>query len=75
MRVRDRYLLVGDQVFKRDLGGFILNDGAALVAVFFLHLFQLFDDDAAELLLRGQNGFVLGDAVANLAQLFQNLFG
>ena len=46
--------------------------GAALVAVFLLDLFQLFDDDAAQLLLAAQNRFVLGNAAANLGQLFQD---
>ena len=69
---RHRNLLVGDQVFQADLGGFVLNDGAALVAVLLLDLFQFLDDDAAQLLLAAENGFVLGDAAANFRQLFQD---
>ena len=37
-----------------------------------LDLFQLFDDDVAQLLLRTEDGFVLGDAVANFAEFFQD---
>ena len=60
----DRDLLVGDQVFEMDFGGFVFDDGAALVAVELLDLFELLDDDAAQFLLRAKNGFELGDVVA-----------
>ncbi len=69
---RHRNLLVGDQVFQAQLGGFVLNFGAARVAVFLLDLFQLFDDDVAQLLLAAQNRFVLGDASANLGEFLQD---
>ena len=51
---RDRHLLVGDQVFEMDFGGFVFDDGAAFVAVELFDFFQLFDDHAAQLLLRTQ---------------------
>ena len=70
---RDGNLLVGDEVFEVDLGGFVLNDGAAVVAVVLLDLFELFDDDVAQLLLGCQDGFVLGDALAHVGQLFEDL--
>ena len=72
MAHRHRDLLVGDQVFQADLGSFVLDDGAALVAVFLLDLFELLHDHAAQLLLAAENRFVLGDAVAHLRQFLQN---
>jgi hypothetical protein len=47
----DRDLLIGDEIFEMDFGGLVLDDGTTLVAVELLNLFQLFDDDAAQLLL------------------------
>src|SRR5581483_1828576 len=38
---RDRHLLVGDEVFQLDFCGFVLNHGAALVAVVLPDFFQL----------------------------------
>ena len=64
------HLLVGDQVFEMDFGGFVLDDGAALVAVELFDFFQLFYDYAAEFLFRTQDRFVVGDVVAGKLQLF-----
>src|SRR5580704_4697177 len=68
----DGDLLVGDQIFENDLGGFVLNAGAALVAVEFLYFFKLLDDDFAKFALGGKNGFVIFDAPADFLQLVGN---
>src|SRR5262249_6300960 len=68
----DGNLLVGDEVFKMDLGGFVFDDGAALVSVELLYFFELFDDDGSQLFLGTENGFVLGDVLADLLQLVRN---
>src|SRR5437762_6092912 len=41
---RDRDLLVGDQVFEMDLGSFVFNPRAALIAVEFFNFFELLQD-------------------------------
>ena len=46
----DRDLLVGDQVFEHDFGGFVFDLGAALVTVLFLDFLEFFDDHAPQLL-------------------------
>ena len=48
---RDRDLLVGDQVFEMDLGSFVFNPRAALIAVEFFNFFELLHDYAAQLFL------------------------
>src|SRR5580704_5223026 len=68
----DRDLLVGDQIFEHDLGGFVLNAGAALVAVQFLYFLKLFDDDFAKFALGSEDGFVVFDAPADFLQLVGN---
>ena len=73
MADRDRDLLVGDQVFKLQLGALVDDFGATLVAVLVANLFEFLDDDAAQLGVAGQDRFVLGNLFANLAELFQNL--
>src|SRR5207248_9712611 len=70
---RDRNLLINDQVFQLDFGGFVKDLGAALVAVLLLDLLQLFDDHVAQLLLARQDGFVFGNAIANVLQLVDDL--
>src|SRR5579872_3510066 len=65
-------LLVGNEVFEDDLGGFVFDTRAAVVAVELLHFFELFDDDGAQLFLGAENRFVLGDVVANFLQLVRN---
>ena len=62
----DRDLLVGDQVFKLQLGALVDNLRAPRVAVLVANLFQFLDDDRAQLLLAGQDRFVLGDAAREL---------
>ena len=57
MAYGDRDLLVGDQVFELNFGGLVVDLGAALVAVLFFDFFQFFDDHAAQLFLRAENGF------------------
>ena len=69
---RDRDLLVGDQVFQADLDRFVLDDGAARVAVFLFDFLELLDDDATQLLFAGQDRFVLGDAAADLGQFLKD---
>ena len=64
----DGDLFVGDEVFELQLGGLVDDLGAALVAVFVADGFELLDDDVAELLLGGEDGFVLGDVVADFAR-------
>ena len=66
----DRDLLVDDQVFQHDFRGFVFYFSAAFVAILFLYFFQFFDDDAAQLFLRTENGFVFRDVVAYRAQFF-----
>ncbi len=67
----DRDLLVGDEVFELQLGGLVDDLRAARVAVLVANLFQLLDDDRAQLVLAGQDGFVLGDLLAHLLQLVE----
>ena len=59
----DSDLLVGDEVFKLELGAFIDNLGAARVPVLVAHFFKLGDDDGAELGFAGKDGLVLGYAL------------
>ena len=73
MRDGDGDLLIGDEVFQLDLSCFVEDLGAALVAIVLADLFQLFDDDAAQLLFRGEDGFVFGDALAHAVQLAGDL--
>jgi hypothetical protein len=47
---RDGNLLVGDQVFKLQLGALVDDLRAARVAVLVANLFELLDDDRAQLL-------------------------
>jgi len=69
----DGDLLVGDEVFELEVGGFVEDLGAADVAVFVADLGELFDDDFAELLFAGEDGLELGDVVADLGELFEEL--
>ena len=55
MAHRDRNLLVGDQVFEHDLRRFVFDHRTPRIAVKLLHLFEFFDDDVAQLLLRREN--------------------
>ena len=73
MRDGDGDLLVCDEVFQLQLGGFVDDDGAADVAVLVADLFELGDDDAAELLLRRQDALVVGDVVADLGEFVEEL--
>ena len=66
-------LFVGDQVFQLDLGSFVLDHGAAGVAVLLLDLPEFLHDHAAQLLFRGEDGFELGDVLAHLLQLVGDL--
>src|SRR6202166_607713 len=58
---RDRDLLIGDQVFQLNFGGFVFDYGAALIPVELLDLFQFGNDDFAQLFLGAKNRFELGD--------------
>jgi hypothetical protein len=69
----DGDLLVGDEVFEGELGGLVEDGGAAGVAVLVADVFELLDDDAAELFLAGEDGLVLGDVVADGAELVEEL--
>ncbi len=64
----DGDLLVGDEVFELQLGGLVEDLRAALVAVLLADFFELLDDDAAEFLLRGEDGLVLRDALADFGR-------
>ena len=68
----DRHLLVDDQVFELDLRGLVDDLRAALVAVLLLDLFQLLDDDVAQLRLRTKNRFVLGNLVLDRFQFLDD---
>ena len=57
----DGDLLVGDEVFKLNLGALVDDLGAALVAVLVADVFKLLDDDRAQLFLAAEDLFVLGD--------------
>jgi len=46
---------------------------AAGVTVLVADVFELLDDDAAEFLLAGEDGFVLGDVVADRAEFVEEL--
>src|ERR1019366_5754951 len=52
---RDRDLLVRDQVFQADLGGFVLDDGTARVAVFLLDFLEFLDNEATQFLFAGED--------------------
>src|SRR5262249_8051328 len=60
----DCHLLVGNQVLELDLGSFVFDDGAPLVAILLLDLFEFTDDDLAQLLFRAQDRLVLGNVLA-----------
>jgi hypothetical protein len=68
----DGDLLVGDEIFENDFGGFVFDAGAALVSVEFFYFFEFLDDDGAEFFLGGENGFVVFDAAADFFQLVGN---
>lgn len=70
---RDRNLFFGDQVFQLDLSGFVLDHGAAGIAVQFLDFLEFLNDHAAQFFLRGQDRFVLDNVLAHLVQLFRDL--
>ena len=69
----DGDLLVGDEVFEGEIGGFVEDDGAAGVAVLVADLFEFLDDDAAELLFRRQDRFEFGDVFADGAEFVEDL--
>ena len=69
---RDGDLLVGDEVFKLDLGGLVDDLGAALVAVLVADVFEFLDDDLAQLLFAAEDLFVLGDFFPNLAEFVED---
>ena len=69
----DGDLLVGNEVFKLEFGALVDDLGAARVAIFVADFFKLLDDDGAELLVAGEDGFVLGDAVADLGEFAEQL--
>ena len=69
MADRHRNLLVGDQVFQLQLGALVDDLRAARVAVLVANLFELLDDDRAQLVFAGQDRFVLGDLLADLASV------
>src|SRR2546427_12365561 len=62
---RDRDLFVGDQIFNRIVGPGISDFGATRVAKFFLNVFELGNDYAAQGLFVGQNLFQLSDQFDN----------
>ena len=64
----DGDLLVGDEVFEAELGGFVEDEGAAGVAVLFLDEGELVCDDGLELGGGVEDGFVLGDVFADLGE-------
>src|SRR5262249_56723789 len=72
---RNRDLLVSDQIFECNLGGFVLNLSAALVAILLLDFLEFFHDHVAKPLLGREDGLVLCNAIANLAQLFLDFVG
>src|SRR5579864_1645391 len=69
MADRDRDLFVGDEVFEVNFGGFVFDDGLALVAVLLFDLFEFLDDHAAQFLFGREDGLVLGNALAGFFQL------
>src|SRR6266851_1553481 len=66
-------LLVGDEIFENDFGGFVFNAGAAFVSVEFFYFFEFLDDYGAKFLFGGEDRFVVFDAAANFFQLVGNL--
>ena len=73
VRDGDGDLLVGDEVFELEVGGFVEDLGAAGVAVLVLDVFELLGDDGAELGRRRQDGFELGDVFADLGEFAEEL--
>src|SRR5437660_9937 len=69
MADRDRDLFVGDEVFEVNFGGFVFDDGLALVAVLLFDLFEFLDDHAAQFLFGREDGLVLGNALAEFFQI------
>ena len=64
-------LLVGDQVFKLQLGAFVHNLRAPRVAILVANFFKLLHNHSAQLLFAGQDRFVLGDLLAHLRNSFR----
>ena len=75
VRDRDRHLLVGHQIFQRDLHAFVGDGGTTLVPVLLLHLFELFEDHIAQLLLRRKDALVFSDALADFSEFLEYLVG
>ncbi len=69
----DGNLLVLDEVFKRELGGFVDDDRAARVAVAVADVFELFANHAAQLALAREDRLKLGDVVADDLELVEEL--
>ncbi len=69
----DDHLLVGDQVFDRDVADLFADLSPALVAEFLLHLAQLGDDDLVQLVVRAQDLEVARDLDLDLRQLVEDL--
>ena len=61
----DQHVGVGDQVFQLDFVDLVHDLRAPVVAVFFLHFFQLAGDHGLQFFLAGQNFFQVGDALAD----------
>ena len=70
---RHRHVFVDDHVLDGDIIRVIDDLRAPLIAVFFLDLFKLIDDDSVDLLFVGENRAELGDQFHRLAVLFHDL--
>src|SRR5262245_27567720 len=73
MRQRDHHVLVGDQVFERQLDAAIDDLRAALVGVLLLDRAQFLDDHAPQRAVARQNLFQLGDQLDHLFVLVDDL--
>jgi len=69
----DGDLLVHDEVFEAELGGFVEDLGAAGVAVPGFYVFQFGDNDLTEFLFGGKDGLEFGDVVADFGEFLEEL--
>src|SRR5574340_1524930 len=70
MRERDHHVFNGDQVFEANLRLLVDDGRLALVAVFLLHIFQLFHNQAAQDFFIPQDLFIFSNLLLEFIVLF-----
>ena len=70
----DHHVFAGDEVFHVHVGDFAGDFGPAVVAVFFLHLEDVFADDVQDEGFAGQDGFVSFDLLDDGAVFIDEFF-